>query len=132
MARTIDADGVTYILADDGTAYRVTDAPAEPVASTPAEPVAASPFALAGVSMTKGGKPVTDNRPSVIRDAANAAPEGEAQEWARQAARVHRVPGFACSESVDVGGVSVAAHGYAWAAESGSKCKSAACKGRVL
>jgi len=127
-------DGITYVLRDDGTAFRVADPAATPapVASAPAEPAAASPFALAGVTLDVKGKAVTDERPEAIRAAAAAAPAGKAQEWARQAARVGRIAGFACSETATVGGVEMAAHGYAWAGESGSKCKSPGCPGKIL
>ena len=132
MSRIESIDGAQYVISDDGTAYRLTAAPA--AESAPAEPTAASPFALAGVSTDKSGKVVTDTRPDVIREAAASAPDGKRDEWARQAARIHRVPGYSCTVDVTVGGVSMAAHGYAHAsksAPSGAPCKGVGCKGKV-
>ncbi len=124
---------VQYLVTDDGTAHRIT---AEPTVAAPAEPVAASPFALAGVVVGSNGRPVTDDRPEVIRIAAASAPDGKAQEYARRAARLHRVPGFACSADASLntatGSIMVSAHGYAWAAKSGQPCKSKDCKGTIL
>lgn len=124
-------EDLAAVVAAVAAELRAPAAEAAPIAA-PAAPVAASPFSLAGVNMTASGKVVTDERPAVIREAAAAAPDRKAQEWARQAARLHRLPQFACDVVETVGGVEMAAHGYAWPATSGEPCKSKACTGHIL
>lgn len=125
MPGTITIDGVTYT---------AIDAPA--AASAPAAPAAASPFAAVGLSTAAAASAASDTRPAEIRDAWNAAPQGEAAKWAREAARLHRVPGFACDVAVTVhtrdGDTIISAHGFAYAKSSGAACTGNGCAGKVL
>jgi hypothetical protein len=119
MPGTITIDGVTY-------------AAIEPAQAAPASPTAASPFAAAGLADASGKLAPADTRPDVIRQAAASAPAGKAQQWAREAARLHRVATFACTIDDVRGDVTISAHGFAWPKRSGDPCPGTGCTGKVL
>lgn len=102
--------------------------------SAPVEPVIASPFAALGViGLTASGK--VDPRPAPIVAAFTAAPDGKRQQWAREAARVHSVPGYSCTVDVTLntvkGPVTIAAHGFASARDAGIPCPTNGCNGTI-
>lgn len=134
MASTVSIDGTTYVLADDGTAYRLDNAPAAPAESAPAEPVGAMPFEI--VTATRGGT-AANPWPESMQAAFAAAAEGSKQKAARRAAALNREPGYACNALTVLarlpdGTTTNVGHGALSRRASGEACKTAGCSGTIL